>query len=204
MEGWEKVKPRDIIYATSIIFSFQKHHFRELSEEAQRIFGSTTESYVKYWLSNFPHLLYHTYLSLQPLKHEPVFSKYYSKTYQFHHNISDEIPTWFYELETSPKKKRTNDECREEWAKSGRESGVWRPRFRYRNRQKNETTEKPPTWTIRFIYILKILLYVIIIMTAEMISIVKSNDIESLIIFIQIYSAKIQFSEQKKHQKKCS
>lgn len=37
-----------------------------------------------------------------------------------------------------------------------------------------------------------------------MISIVKSNDIESLIIFIQIYSAKIQFSEQKKHQKKCS
>ncbi|XP_014244524.1 serine/threonine-protein kinase/endoribonuclease IRE1 [Cimex lectularius] len=138
---------RDLLRA----FRNKKHHYRELSEKAQALLGTTAESYVNYWLQRFPLLLYHSWSSMQFLRTEPGLTHYYDPCFSFPCNKSLEVPQWFYELpskhqaqqkKASPQKVfkrrvkpeakvKEKDEVRtpekEAWLKAGKENGAWRP-----------------------------------------------------------------------------
>lgn len=177
---------------------FQKHHFRELSEEAQQSFGSTPESFVNYWISRFPLLLLHSWTAMQYVRKEPIFLQYYSKEYTFPIAVEDgQLPPWLLERQeldnnttdvkheefnkskqSSPKhnssKRRSNDEKistkevirssfkrkrpqnvemsaddaeRENWLKSGREHGAWRPN-RFMQKKEKKKTEENIVWVL--------------------------------------------------------
>lgn len=64
-------------------YNLQKHHFRELSEDAQKSLGDTPEKFTNYWLSRFPLLLVHTWLAIQCVADETMFSHYYTSTFRF-------------------------------------------------------------------------------------------------------------------------
>lgn len=55
----------------------KKHHYRELSLEAQKSLGTIPDQFVMYWMDRFPRLLLHSWLSMQIVRHEPVFKPYY-------------------------------------------------------------------------------------------------------------------------------
>lgn len=61
----------------------KKHHYRELSEEAQKSLGSIPEEFVSYWTERFPRLLLHSWLSMQIVRYEPVFKPYYHHSHTF-------------------------------------------------------------------------------------------------------------------------
>uniref|UniRef100_A0A1B6C1J1 non-specific serine/threonine protein kinase n=1 Tax=Clastoptera arizonana TaxID=38151 RepID=A0A1B6C1J1_9HEMI len=168
---------RDLLRA----FRNKKHHFRELSEQAQMSFGSTPESFVDYWISRFPMLLLHSWTAMQFIRKEPIFIQYYSADYTFPPAVKyGQLPQWLLEkqelesniteikdetnkVKKSPKnlssKRRSNDEkikefnrnkrrChqitelssndidRDNWLKSGREQGAWRPSKFLPNKEK--------------------------------------------------------------------
>lgn len=76
----------------------KKHHFRELSEEAQQSLGSTPESFVEYWITRFPLLLLHSWTSMQCVRSEPIFVQYYAHDYTFPAAVSNgEVPMWLIE-----------------------------------------------------------------------------------------------------------
>ncbi|KAK9500618.1 hypothetical protein O3M35_001853 [Rhynocoris fuscipes] len=135
----------------------KRHHYRELSPKAQELLGSSAESYIDYWLSRFPSLLYHSWSSLQFLRTEPAFKQYFDQLFTFPCNKSDHIPTWIYEPKPinssnhtkhkSPNKtikRRTKlpikdnnvdknnptDLEKEEWIRAGKNNGAWRPGLR--------------------------------------------------------------------------
>lgn len=76
---------------------FQKHHFRELSKAAQDLMGPPADSFTDYWLNRFPLLLPHSWTCLQCVRHEPLFTGYYSSTpYTFPATVSDAaLPAWW-------------------------------------------------------------------------------------------------------------
>lgn len=51
--------------------------------DAQNALGETPEEFKNYWLSRFPLLLVHTWLSMQCVSHETSFSHYYTPVYKF-------------------------------------------------------------------------------------------------------------------------
>lgn len=61
----------------------KKHHYRELSLEAQRSLGAIPDQFVMYWMDRFPRLLLHSWLAMQILRHEPVFKPYYHISHTF-------------------------------------------------------------------------------------------------------------------------
>lgn len=61
----------------------KKHHFRELTKEAQQSLGETQEAFAHYWTSRFPLLLVHAYLTMQCVSHENTFHNYYPKSYKY-------------------------------------------------------------------------------------------------------------------------
>ncbi|KAF7265858.1 hypothetical protein GWI33_020928 [Rhynchophorus ferrugineus] len=61
----------------------KKHHFRELSREAQLSLGDIPEAFTSYWTSRFPLLLVHVYLSMQCVSHENTFQNYYPTDYKY-------------------------------------------------------------------------------------------------------------------------
>jgi hypothetical protein len=65
------------------VTSVQKHHYRELSEEAQQSLGEIPDKFIDYWTQRFPLLLLHTWIRMQSVKNEPIFSQYYHKDYVF-------------------------------------------------------------------------------------------------------------------------
>ncbi|XP_075231687.1 serine/threonine-protein kinase/endoribonuclease IRE1-like [Lycorma delicatula] len=73
----------------------KKHHFRELSEEAQRSLGPSADTFVDYWLDRFPTLFSHSWTAMQCVRHEPEFAKYYQSDYTFPPVITDcSVPGW--------------------------------------------------------------------------------------------------------------
>nr|XP_018916494.1 PREDICTED: serine/threonine-protein kinase/endoribonuclease IRE1-like [Bemisia tabaci] len=72
----------------------KKHHYRELPVEAQLSLGSIPDEFVDYWLKRFPRLLYHTWSSMQFIKHESSLVKYYDKNYMFPKPKTEGIPEW--------------------------------------------------------------------------------------------------------------
>ncbi|KAJ8896640.1 hypothetical protein PR048_001984 [Dryococelus australis] len=61
----------------------QKHHYRELSQEAQRSLGEVPCGFVQYWTMRFPLLVLHSWLAMQCIRAEPVFAQYYQDEYVF-------------------------------------------------------------------------------------------------------------------------
>ncbi|XP_074039419.1 serine/threonine-protein kinase/endoribonuclease Ire1 isoform X2 [Leptinotarsa decemlineata] len=61
----------------------KKHHFRELSPEAQYILGRDSEAFTTYWLDRFPLLLAHTWIKMHCVANEDNFRKYYNNSYRY-------------------------------------------------------------------------------------------------------------------------
>lgn len=63
--------------------TFQKHHFRELSPEAQALLGEDSATFMNYWTERFPLLLAHTWITMQCVADEEKFKSYYHKTHRY-------------------------------------------------------------------------------------------------------------------------
>lgn len=70
--------------------SFQKHHYRELSQEAQASLGEIPVAFTEYWLSRFPLLLSHTWCCMQKFRGEATFREYYNRDFMFNHEYNDQ------------------------------------------------------------------------------------------------------------------
>ncbi|RZF48446.1 hypothetical protein LSTR_LSTR007931 [Laodelphax striatellus] len=153
----------------------KKHHLRELSEEAKQSVGSSTDSFVDYWLSRFPALFEHSWVAMQCLRNEHSFRHYYSHSFEFPPlgGASGEEEDYPMPLLVdsvggggTPAQKRKNgrsrgggprrrhtensDESdREKWRQNGERNGVWRPRRGGGRRTKNEVEgERNPVWVL--------------------------------------------------------
>ncbi|CAH1726019.1 serine/threonine-protein kinase/endoribonuclease IRE2 [Aphis gossypii] len=84
---------RDLLRA----FRNKKHHFRELSQDTQKLFGDIPDTFLEYWTSKFPLLVYHTWTAMQCLSNEITFVKYYTSCYQFPRTEFSDMPNWLYE-----------------------------------------------------------------------------------------------------------
>lgn len=62
---------------------FQKHHYRELSSEAQVLLGEDSITFTNYWTDRFPLLLAHTWITMQCVADEEKFKSYYHKTHRY-------------------------------------------------------------------------------------------------------------------------
>ncbi|XP_014217501.1 serine/threonine-protein kinase/endoribonuclease IRE1 [Copidosoma floridanum] len=61
----------------------KKHHYRELTEAAQRSLGEIPTAFTEYWLSRFPLLLIHSWCAMQKFRSEPTLRGYYDEQYEF-------------------------------------------------------------------------------------------------------------------------
>lgn len=58
-----------------------------MSEEAQQSLGEIPNKFIDYWTQRFPLLLLHTWITMQCIKNEPIFSPYYHEDYNFGHSL---------------------------------------------------------------------------------------------------------------------
>ncbi|XP_018329756.1 serine/threonine-protein kinase/endoribonuclease IRE1 isoform X2 [Agrilus planipennis] len=61
----------------------KRHHYRELSLDAQKHLGNNPEDFINYWLARFPLLLTHVWTSMQLHSDEPNFRHYYHPSHKF-------------------------------------------------------------------------------------------------------------------------
>ncbi|OAD60687.1 Serine/threonine-protein kinase/endoribonuclease ire-1 [Eufriesea mexicana] len=61
----------------------KKHHYRELSPQAQESLGYIPDKFTNYWLSRFPCLFSHVWCAMQAFRNEPTLSDYYHVDYIF-------------------------------------------------------------------------------------------------------------------------
>ncbi|XP_011630520.1 serine/threonine-protein kinase/endoribonuclease IRE1 isoform X1 [Pogonomyrmex barbatus] len=61
----------------------KKHHYRELSPEAQESLGEIPNKFTEYWLSRFPCLLCHVWCAMQSFRDESSLKQYYHPHYTF-------------------------------------------------------------------------------------------------------------------------
>ena len=85
--GYQGFSVRDLLRA----LRNKKHHYHELSLEVQSALGSVPHEFTQYWINRFPHLLSHSYHSLERCSAEPIFRSYYSENYRF------TKPAYFYD-----------------------------------------------------------------------------------------------------------
>lgn len=62
---------------------FQKHHFRELTKEAQESLGEIPDEFTRYWTNRFPLLLVHAYITMQCVSDELTFQVYYDGSFKY-------------------------------------------------------------------------------------------------------------------------
>lgn len=85
----------------------KKHHYRELSDKVREILGSIPDQFVTYWTDRFPKLLLHTWLSMQCVKNEDIFKKYYFDSYSFARLTDDtSVPLWIQQSLTASPRRR--------------------------------------------------------------------------------------------------
>ncbi|XP_055375464.1 serine/threonine-protein kinase/endoribonuclease IRE1 [Condylostylus longicornis] len=77
--GYIGVSVRDLLRA----LRNKKHHYHELSPEAQQMLGSLPKEFTKYWISKFPYLLQHAYHALSFCSNENLFRCYYNHKFSF-------------------------------------------------------------------------------------------------------------------------
>lgn len=66
-----------------VFFFLQKHHYRELSPDAQALLGEDSETFTEYWTDRFPLLLAHTWITMQCVADEEKFKSYYHKSHRY-------------------------------------------------------------------------------------------------------------------------
>ncbi|CRL01658.1 CLUMA_CG014880, isoform A [Clunio marinus] len=77
--GYLGISVRDLLRA----LRNKKHHYHELSADAQRVLGTIPSDFVKYWITLFPYLLSHSYHAMELCSKENIFKRYYSPLYVF-------------------------------------------------------------------------------------------------------------------------
>ena len=61
----------------------KKHHYQELKKDIKIIYGRMPDEFADYWLDKFPKLLIHAWISMNCVKNETAFLKYYDNSYEF-------------------------------------------------------------------------------------------------------------------------
>lgn len=118
---------------------FQKHHYRELTPEAQKSLGEIPDKFTEYWLTRFPSLLCHAWCAMQNCRDEPNLKHYYDSEFLFPFDFDDtdvlqkvdtaSIPSW-----------RIRDSV--DWSPN-------RGRFRgQKKRQERKKADEPVAWTL--------------------------------------------------------
>lgn len=143
----------------------KKHHFRELTKEAQESLGTIPDNFTTYWTERFPLLLVHTWISMQCVSNEPTFLQYYDIGHKysvetFRNQIRDyadsnpvEVPTdRFVQSNDSPRNSPRRDSVglyRNLGEPNGR-FGHWRGGLKSRaGRKKNATKrDEPLVWAV--------------------------------------------------------
>ncbi|XP_066601348.1 serine/threonine-protein kinase/endoribonuclease IRE1-like isoform X2 [Prorops nasuta] len=120
----------------------KKHHYRELTPEAQESLGEIPEKFTEYWLSRFPCLLSHVWCAMQNFRAEPTLRSYYHDIYKFSYEYEGEVlEDITYRGPTAPQPN---------WRV--RETIDWSPnRTRYRGqrrKQEKKKNEEPLEWTL--------------------------------------------------------
>ncbi|ALC47341.1 Ire1 [Drosophila busckii] len=77
--GYMGASVRDLLRA----LRNKKHHYHELTPEAQELLGSIPHEFTNYWVERFPQLISHAYHAFSICSNEPVFKPYYSAGYHF-------------------------------------------------------------------------------------------------------------------------
>lgn len=78
-------------YFNNIIFTQQKHHYRELETEVRESLGKLPDGFVTYWLRRFPLLLPHVWLQMQAYRHEDILQGYYPHSFTFNRDDVTEL-----------------------------------------------------------------------------------------------------------------
>nr|XP_034191794.1 serine/threonine-protein kinase/endoribonuclease IRE1 isoform X2 [Osmia lignaria] len=121
----------------------KKHHYRELSPQAQESLGDIPDKFTDYWLSRFPCLLSHVWCAMQAFRDESTLRDYYHVDYMFATSCET--------VSTGKVTHSTNDTLVENsWRV--RDSIDWSPnRTRYRGQRRKQEKKKinaPLTWTL--------------------------------------------------------
>ncbi|CAL4069846.1 unnamed protein product, partial [Meganyctiphanes norvegica] len=130
---------RDLLRA----FRNKVNHYRELNDEARRVFGRIPDEFMTYWTSRFPRLVIHTWCAMHQLKQEPIFAKYYHQTFNFIQNYQHDMPN------TSPLKKlawRNQEKVRSE--KSNFFDSLLKRGSQRQIKESNEELPSQPRWII--------------------------------------------------------
>ncbi|KAH8273177.1 hypothetical protein KR018_010982 [Drosophila ironensis] len=77
--GYMGASVRDLLRA----LRNKKHHYHELTTEAQEMLGCIPYEFTQYWVERFPQLISHAYHAFSICSSEPVFKPYYSTGYHF-------------------------------------------------------------------------------------------------------------------------
>ena len=72
-----------MLFTIDIHGLLQKHHYRELSPQAQENLGYIPDKFTDYWLSRFPCLLSHVWCAMQAFREESTLKGYYHVDYIF-------------------------------------------------------------------------------------------------------------------------
>lgn len=80
----------------------KKHHYRELTPEAQSSLGEIPEKFTDYWLSRFPCLLPHVWCAMQKFRMEPNLKTYYHENYEFPFELDEQYYKTIQTVETLP------------------------------------------------------------------------------------------------------
>lgn len=129
-----------------ISMCFQKHHYRELSPQAQSNLGEIPNEFTEYWLSRFPRLLCHVWCAMQNFRNESSLKQYYHPHYTF---------ASAYEKQEAAivRTNRVKNALSTSTRTGQKDSSVdWSPnRTRYRGqrrRQEKKKQEEPSTWLL--------------------------------------------------------
>ncbi|XP_074099180.1 serine/threonine-protein kinase/endoribonuclease Ire1 isoform X1 [Cotesia typhae] len=137
----------------------KKHHYRELTPEAQASLGEIPGKFTEYWLSRFPHLITHSWCVMQKFRNEPTLKDYYHTDYEFTtypaYNVVEEIslrPLSFINnnIGTTATESTQSESLMPLWRV--RNAIDWSPnRTRFRpnkKRQERRKAEGPIVWTL--------------------------------------------------------
>ncbi|XP_012256735.2 serine/threonine-protein kinase/endoribonuclease IRE1 [Athalia rosae] len=117
----------------------KKHHYRELTPQAQQSLGEIPVEFTGYWLSKFPALLCHVWCAMQDCRDEPTLRHYYDSNFRFPFNFdSSDIP------------QKSESASVPSWRI--RDTVDWSPnrgRFRgQKKRQERRKPDEPVPWTL--------------------------------------------------------
>lgn len=124
----------------------KKHHYRELSPQAQTSLGQLPDQFTEYWLSRFPQLLCHVWCAMQSFRDEFRVRNYYHAKYSFTYaQLLDFSNNEFYVPCPVPA-----PEIHGNWRT--RDPVDWKPnkaRYRgHRQKQEKKKVEEPITWIL--------------------------------------------------------